>query len=86
MWDSFACPQCHKWLRVRRNYPARILRLVLYVAVLFAVSYLIGFRNQRLERAVAITIVPAAALLEELVLRLLPAQIESAAPGGLIAS
>jgi hypothetical protein len=70
---------------MRRNYAVRILRLVLVVAILTVAFYLAGFRDQRLERAVIISTLPVAAIEEELILRLLPTQIEPAAPGGLIA-
>jgi len=35
MWGSFACPQCHKLLCIRRNFTIRILRLALITGVLF---------------------------------------------------
>jgi len=80
LWHSFACPKCHKWIRVRRNYPARILRLFLVAVLTAAALYLAGLREETLERAVVFTVVPVAAVAEEAFLHLLPAKIESAAP------
>jgi len=80
MWDSFACPFCHKLLRVRRNYPARIFRLFLIGVLTVAVLYLVGLRGPRLRLAIELAVLPAATISEQLFLYLLPARIESAAP------
>ena len=86
MWGSFTCPNCHKLLRVRRNYPIRVLRLVLVTAVVF---YLLAKISGWVSQHAHISIFVAAGtigLIDEYLMRLLPAKIESAAPGGFTAS
>jgi hypothetical protein len=86
MWDSFPCPECHKLLRVRRNYTIRILRLALITAVLF---YLLTEVSDWLKQHLRIGIFVTAGtigLIDEYVMRLLPAKIEPAAQGGFTAS
>jgi len=82
MWGSFTCPQCHKMIRIRRNYLIRILRLALIYGVL---AYLLTEISNwfRLHAPVSILVFGGVALIDEFVMRLLPAKIEPA--GGLIA-
>jgi hypothetical protein len=84
MWHPFACPKCHKWLRVRRNYTARIMRLFLTAVLVAAALYLAGLREPiHLGRTVIIAVIPISAALEQGFLYLLPARIESATAGEL---
>lgn len=86
MWGSFGCPQCHKLLRVRRNYTVRVLRLALITPVLL---YLLAAVSAWLRLHLRIGIFVTAGtigLIDEYVMRLLPAEIEPAVPGGFIAS
>ena len=86
MWGSFTCPQCHKLLRVRRNYTARILRLALITPILL---YLLAAVSAWLRLHLRISIFVSVAtigLIDEFLMRLLPANIEPAVPGGFIAS
>jgi hypothetical protein len=80
LWDAFACPKCHKWVRVRRNYVARIIRLFLFAGLTAVALYLAEMRGQRLTRAIEISVIPVAAVLEQAFLYLMPAHIESATP------
>jgi hypothetical protein len=86
MWGSFSCPQCHKLLRVRRNFTIRILRLVLITGGMF---YFLGgvsaWLRQHLHFSLFIT-AGTIGVADEYVMRLFPATIESALPGGFIAS
>jgi hypothetical protein len=86
MWGSFVCPNCHKLLRIRRNYLIRVLRLVLVSAVVF---YLLAKISDWVSQHARIGIFVTAGtigLIDEYLMRLLPAKIESAAPGGFTAS
>jgi hypothetical protein len=86
MWGSFVCPRCHKLLRVRRNFTIRVFRLALITAVLF---YLLASISDWFREHIHATIFITAGtigFLDECVMRLLPAKIEPAAPGGFIAS
>lgn len=80
LWHPFACPKCHKWVRARRNYTARIVRLSLVAGLTAFGLYLAGLREQRLYRAIEITVLPVAAVFEQAFLHLMPARIESATP------
>jgi transposase-like protein len=86
MWDSFPCAHCHKLLRVRRNYPVRIFRITLITVVLF---YFLTKVSAFLGRYLRISLFISAAtigIIDEYVMRLLPAKIEPAAQGGFTAS
>ena len=86
MWGSFACPYCHKLLRVRRNFTMRILRLVLITGALF---YLLTKVSHWVGQHTHITIFVSAAtmgVIDEYLMRLLPAKIEPAVPGGFTTS
>jgi hypothetical protein len=77
MWGSFTCPQCHKMIRIRSNYTVRILRLALIAGVgIFLTDWF------RLHVPVILVFL-GVGLIDEFVMRLLPAKIEPA--GGLIA-
>jgi len=90
MWDSFACPSCHKWLRVRRNYGARLARIAAILAVLMgAVIWIRGRLPDTLPikhidlRIDAAAIGAAVAAVDEGILWLLPKHIEPAGQSGL---
>jgi transposase-like protein len=86
MWDSFPCSHCHKLLRVRRNYPVRIFRITLITVVLFFfLTKVSAFAGKYLRISFAIS-AGMIGLIDEYVMRLLPAKIESAAQGGFTAS
>lgn len=86
MWDSFACPQCHKLLRVRRNYPMRIFRLTLITGVVFYFLTKVSALLRNYLRVGFFITAGTIGLIDEYVMRLLPAEIESAAQGGFTAS
>lgn len=86
MWGSFPCPQCHKLLCVRRNFTIRILRLALITGALF---YFLAGISDWLRHHVNVTVFVTAGtigLIDEYVMRLLPAKIDPAIPGGFTAS
>ena len=82
MWGAFACPQCHKWLRVRRNYALRISRLAAITGALCLLLFEISDWF-RLHLHVSIAAFAVVGVIDEYLLRLLPATLEPAAPGGL---
>ncbi len=85
MWGSFTCPHCHKLLRVRRNYAARIFRLFAITAAIF---YLLFHLSSwiRVHRNISIGIsLAVVGVIDEYAMRLLPAKVEPAATGGFIA-
>jgi len=84
MWESFTCPRCHGLVRVRRNYGARILRLVAITAAIF---YLLFYVSSwvRVHRGISLSVnLIAVGTIDEYAMRLLPAKLEPASPGGLI--
>jgi hypothetical protein len=86
MWGSFACPQCHKLLCIRRNFTIRILRLALITGVLI---YFLAAISDWLRLHIRVTVFGAAGavgLVDEYVMRLLPAKIDPAIPAGFTAS
>ena len=86
MWGSYTFPQCHNLIRVRRNYTVRILRLALITPILL---YLLAAVSAWLRLHLRISIfvsVASIGLIDEFLMRLLPAKIEPAVPGGFIAS
>ena len=90
MWDSFACPQCHKWLRVRRNYGARLARIAAISIVLIIAAFWMGGRLSQISgkhinfKIDASLIVIVVAVIDEAIMWLLPKRIEPAGQGGLI--
>jgi hypothetical protein len=83
-WGSFACPKCHKLVRVRRNYAVRILRLGLITPVLlYLLVQISGWFQLHLRFTVFISAGSVGAI-DEYVMRFLPAHIEPASPGSLI--
>ena len=86
MWGSFACPQCHRLLRIRRNFTIRILRLVLITGILiFLAARVSAWLSLHLRVGVIVAGTTIGAI-DEYVMRLLPAEIESATPGGFATS
>ncbi len=86
MWGSFPCPHCHKLLRIRKNYTIRILRLALITAVLlYLVVEISDWFRQHLGIGIFVT-GGTIGLIDEYVMRLLPAKVEPAVPGGFTAS
>jgi len=86
MWGSFDCPKCHKLLKVRRNYALRILRLVVITAALFyLLTRISNWFSQHIQASFFIS-AGTIGFVDEYVLRLFPTTIESAAPGGFVAS
>jgi hypothetical protein len=86
MWGPFNCPKCHKLLRVRRIYAVRILRLVVItIALFYLLTRISDWFGQHIQVGFFIT-AGTIGVVDEYVMRLFPATIESAAPGGLIAS
>jgi hypothetical protein len=86
MWDSFACPRCPELLCIRRNFTIRILRLALITGVLI---YFLATISDWLRLHIRVTVFLSAAtigLVDEYVMRLLPAKIDPAIPGGFTAS
>ena|SRR5215831_1014596 len=91
MWDSFPCPRCHKWLRVRRNYGARLARIIgvtvgLWILLPILIKHIAAMTplkhiNVGLEFSGIATMVGA---IDEAILRYLPKQIEAAGQGGLV--
>jgi hypothetical protein len=76
MWASFACPQCHKLLCIRRNFTIRILRLALNTGILIN---LLAVISDWLRLHIRVTVFLSAAtigLVDEYVMRLLPAKID----------
>jgi len=83
MWGSFTCPWCHKMLRIRRNYPIRILRLALIGgALVYLLSQISDWFKLHIPASVLFSF-GTISVIDEFVMRLLPAQIEPAS--GLIA-
>jgi hypothetical protein len=86
MWGSFACPQCHRLLRVRRNFTIRILRLVVItVALVFLVEPTLHWLREHIGLGIFVT-GGTSGVTDEYVMRLLPTRIESATPGGFATS
>ena len=91
MSNSFACPHCHKWLRVRRNYGARLARIAaIYIALLIVTFWLQGRLSDtsplkhisfRVDASAMLVVVAA---IDEAIMWLLPRQIEPAGQSGLI--
>jgi len=83
MWGSFNCPDCHKLLRVRRNYPLRILRLVLFTAApMTALWFVSSLAHHHFGISLTVTAATVGAI-DEYVMRIFPATIEPGAAGGL---
>jgi len=86
MWGSFACPKCHKLLRVRRNYIVRVFRLALLTAAFcYLIAQISTWFRFHLKLGVFASI-GTVAVIDEYVMRLMPAQIEPAMPGSITAS
>jgi hypothetical protein len=85
MWGAFPCPRCHKLLRARRNFTIRILRLALITGALcYFLAGISDWLRHHIPVGVFITAVTIG-VIDEYVMRLLPAEIDPAIPGGLIA-
>ena len=83
MYGSFNCPGCGRLLRVRRNFPMRILRLALTVPVLMWVLVEISdWFKLHLHLTFAFSAASIGAM-DEYVMRLFPVNIEPGASGGL---
>ena len=84
MWGSFTCPSCHKLVRVRRNYTARILRLGLTIPVLFLLlAKLSAWFRLHLRLSLGLS-AGAAGALDEYLMRFMPIEIEPAMPGSIV--
>ena len=84
-WGSFTCPRCHELLRVRRNYTIRILRLAMIGGLLY---FVLSTASVWVRQHFGIGLFISAGmigLIDESLMRLLPAKIEAAAPGGFTA-
>jgi transposase-like protein len=86
MWDSFPCSHCHKLLRVRRNYPIRIFRLTLITVVVFYFLTKVSALLRNYLRVGFVITAGTIGIVDEYMMRLLPAKIEPAAQGGFTAS
>jgi predicted RNA-binding Zn-ribbon protein involved in translation (DUF1610 family) len=81
MWGTFNCPQCGRLLRVRRNYAARILRLVVISLVVWLIAIYLWASYGGLQLGlVSLAVIGA---IEAVILQLLPIHLEPGAPGGL---
>jgi predicted RNA-binding Zn-ribbon protein involved in translation (DUF1610 family) len=79
MWGTFNCPQCGKLLKVRRNYAARILRLLVISLVVSLIAIYLWAEYGGLKLGlVSLTVIGG---IEGVILQLLPVHLEPAAPG-----
>ncbi len=78
LWATFNCPQCGKLLRVRRNYVARILRLLfISLAAVLIAGYLWAEYDGLKLGLVTLTFI---GVVEAAILEFLPLHLEI--PGG----
>lgn len=78
LWGTFNCPQCGKLLRVRRNYAARILRLVFISLIVWLTGIYLWAEYDGLKLGlVTLTFI---GVVEGVILEFLPIHLEI--PGG----
>jgi hypothetical protein len=78
LWATFNCPQCGKLLRLRRNYTARLLRLLFISLAVWLVGIYIWATYDGLKLGlVTLTFI---GVVEGTILEFLPTRLEI--PGG----
>jgi uncharacterized paraquat-inducible protein A len=82
LFGTFNCPQCGRLLRVRRNYAARILRLLLISLVVLLIAAYLWTQYGGLR----LGLVSLAAIggIEGVILQFLPTHLEPGIPGVLV--